>query len=654
MNAPPNSPHTRPLSNGTKSILIIVSVLCILGCIWNFWVTISIIGIFVALFQIDGFRSWFFPYLDHFLNSLPLHTGNVIKGTKWGAKKVRERGHIVILIILIVFFMKDYILAPSFFQDTQKQVSHYICIQHEVISCGNGLYVTPMQINGNSMNVGIIDYEYQDEQNKKAWPVPFNQLDNRNDDAERKVEKLIFQENIHTGTQPYVTLIVATTLSQTMSDPGISSSAGLDTLRGAHMAQYNYNHNPANDGKPRLHLLIANFGTKDAASSTVPQVIDQIKLYAESEPQQFIGVVGFPFSKLVTYALDERNSISSTDIPIITSAAEANSFTDDSTDTPPTHFYDNFYSIAPPVSDDSQVLTHFIQNHLLQSSQQAKTAVFVDIKDPYSNDLSRSIIQALGEGNKERYTVGQTDQFDSDIADVIKNGYNQIFFAGYADDFNILRNKLKANPATQNIPIIGGEGLYYPYPSIYDNSGNTYNFAKLFFTTDASYAQINPHFSGYIPKFSCSASSASLIKTAFNDEFCHWFYHANPPGAYGYALPGFHVLLIYDAVTLFLKAWDQRDKTFSPYWQAIDKQLPVTPFDGISGHIQYTASTSFHPISKPTQFKPIYIACTDDKGNTHIVAGYHIEHQTLSDPGVLHEDSFSQNEENMCTNGSTP
>lgn len=652
MKSAPASPQTGRLSRGAKSLIIILSIICVLSCLWNFWITISIISIFVALFQIDGFRSWFFPYVNNLLNTLPLHTGNVIKGTKWGAKKVRERGHIVILIILVVFFMKDYVLAPNFFQNIQKQVAKYVCIQNDVVSCGNGLDVTLMQVNGNAMNIGIVGYDYQDQQNKKALPTPFNQFDDRNDDAERKVEKLIFGENTDSGAQPYVTIIVATTLSQTMSDPGISSSAGLDTLRGAYMAQYNYNHNPANDGKPRLHLLIANFGTRDAASITVPQVMDQIKLYADSEPQQFIGVMGFPFSKLVTYALDERYRISRTDIPIITSAAEANSFTDAGTDNAPTHFYDNFYSIAPPVLDDSQVIINFIQKHLLQPSQQAKTAVFVDINDPYSKDLSKSVIQALGEGNKERYTVGQTGQFDSDIADVIKNRYNQIFFAGYADDFNILRNKLKANRATQNIPIIGGEGLYYPYPSVYDNSGNTYNFAKLFFTTDAAYAQINPRFSDSIPNFSCSAPEVLPVPAAFNSEFCHWFYHADPPGIYGYARPGFHTLLVYDAANLFLKAWDQRDETTSPYLAAIDKQLPNTPFEGISGHIQYTSSTGFHPISKLNDFKPIYIACTNSKGDTLIVAEYHVDHTSISDPGIISKESFEQRMENQCINGS--
>src|ERR1700732_2089789 len=130
MNPAPDSPHTGHLSRGTKSILIILSVLCIAGLFWNFWVTISIIGIVVALFQIDGFRSRSSTYVNTLLNTLPLHTVKVIKGTKWGAKKVRERGHIVILVILVVFFMKDFVLAPSFFQNIQKQISNYVCIQN--------------------------------------------------------------------------------------------------------------------------------------------------------------------------------------------------------------------------------------------------------------------------------------------------------------------------------------------------------------------------------------------------------------------------------------------------------------------------------------------------------------------------------------------
>jgi ABC-type branched-subunit amino acid transport system substrate-binding protein len=578
------------------------------------------------------------PFLKNIEQDADKQAKKVIEGIERGVVKAWKLRNVILVFIILGFVINDYTPIPSM---VKNGIYNTLCIQNQLLpTCGNGIHVTSMQVNGDSMNIGIIG-----DQNAS----PFNQFDDHNDDAERKVEKLIFDENKNAGSSSYVTLIVATTLSQTMSDPGISSSAGIDILRGAYMAQFNYNHDPNND-KTKLRLLIANFGTKDAASTTVPWLIDQIKLYADSDPQHFIGVVGFPFSDPVRYALDERYRISRSDIPIITSAAEADNFTDASSSNAPAHFYDNFYSIAPSVSDHGQVISDFIQRHPLSSSQTLQhTAVFVDSHNTYSSDLSNSIIRALGGGNKERYTVGQPDTLDHAIADVINNKYNQIFFAGYANDFNILRNKLKANPATQDIPIIGGEGLYYPYPAVYDNSGNSYNYAKLLFTTDATYAQTNPNFSDYIPSFSCSVPDSLIAPTPFNNEFCHWFYHANPPSVYGYALPGFHTLLIYDAVNLFLKTWDQRDDTSSPYWKVIDKQLTKTPIEGITGHIQYDISTGFHPISKPKQFKPVYVACTDSNGRTHIVAEYHIEHQTISDSGVLSSDSFNPTEEDQCT-----
>jgi ABC-type branched-subunit amino acid transport system substrate-binding protein len=638
---PPQGGNQNLSRRATVGILIILGILVVFFCILNLGVTISIIGIVIALLQNDGVRSRVTTFLDTLLKqakaSLP-----IVRSVR---RLIWKYHSIILLLIILVLWIEGFTPVPNI-------VHNLISTRPSTVPCDNvpasptstkaltstPAKVTSMLVNGNYMNIGIISYQDQNAS-------PFNQFDNHNDDAEHKVEKLIFDENTRYSSQPYVTLIVATTLSQTVSDLGMSSSAGLDLLRGAYMAQHK--RNLEDNNQPKLRLLIANFGTKDkdTISVTVPVLMKQIQEYADSDTQHFIGVVGFPFSNLVQSVLTERDKIGRTDIPIITSAAEANSFTDDSTDNTSSHFYDNFYSIAPSDSDHSQVILDFIKKHRLSSLQETRPVVFVDShKNRYSSDLSESMIRGWGSQqkpvDKKDYTAGQPDTLDPGINDIINGKYNLIFFAGYADDFNILRNKLKANPATQNIPIIGGEGLYYPYPTIYNNSGNSYNYTNLFFTTDAAYTKLDDSDSG----------------ATFNNKFCQLFYHANPPGMYGYALPGFHTILMYDAVSFFLRAWDQRgnpDDSTSPRWQVIDKQLSKTNIDGISGFISYTDRTQksfslsdldLHPISKP-----VYVACIDSAGYTHVVAKYHVDHQTPSDTGPHDDNSFNQGEADQCT-----
>lgn len=657
MYAAPPSPSSRTgwPGRGRNIVLILSGIICILCMIWNFWATISILSIVVALVQIDRFRYLLFFYMDALLKILHLHTGKIVKGTRWGAKKAVERGHVAILLVLMIFFLRDFVLPAGVFQSMQKQIAYTLCIQWQAISCGNGMGMTAVQIKGTLVNIGLLEPE--------GRPTPFNQLDMYNNNSEAYVEGRIAQENAAIGNGKYLSIIVATTLSQTLSDLGVSSTAGLDDLRGAYMAQYNYNHDPDNRDKPKLRLLIANFGVKDAAANTAPQVMDRIKQYASANPQSFIGVVGFPFSNLVRFTLAERAKISGYDIPIITSAAEASQFTDDGKPPALPDFYKNFLSIVPPTSDDALVIYQFMEEHL--SLSQKKIAVFYDPGDTYSSDLSTQFIQARrGNVTLESYRVGDPESLEPGIQDIVHQASDYVFFAGYANDFNTFRARLKENSQTQNMQIIGGEGLYYPYPSVYDNSGNTYNYANLFFTTDAAYAQVDTYAQtvqrdlratplfNLIPVSHCpdgvlqaqGGASTNQEIAPFNLEFCSWFYQRNSPGAYGYLHPGFHTVLTFDATNLVLNAWNKTNPPSSPALQGVDENLRDTPFEGVSGYIAFSTDDSarFHPADDANSSKPIYVACTGSTGETYIVAVYHVTQ------GTVVMDSFSQPEQGKC------
>lgn len=73
----------------------------------------------------------------------------------------------------------------------------------------------------------------------------------------------------------------------------------------------------------------------------------------------------------------------------------------------------------------------------------------------------------------------------------------------------------------------------------------------------------------------------------------------------------------------------------------IHDQLPKTTLDGMGGFIQY--STGFNPSNKP-----VYVACTDDLGHTHVVAEY-----DMSDGQLPAKPAIDKNELGQCLpNGS--
>src|SRR5882762_10473693 len=539
---------------------------------------------FLALLQIDDFRKRFFDPFIRWLDTLEQDIMKVLKLLV--AKRVSVP--IIIICILAVFLtgfvIKDFTPIPEYTQHLND--SH---------TPSNGIFVTSIQVDEgkdnqriiSDMNIGIIDHT-----------SPFNQYDANNNSAERNLEDKIFGENAgkqECRDKPYVTIIVATVLSQTVTDTGLSSNVGLDNLRGAYMAQYNFNRDPFQHFC--LHLLIANFGTKGAVSQTVPILMKQIKSYADSDPQHFMGVVGFPFSVSVIAALSSRSSIpSGDDIPIISPSAAADSFAaDPNAGTLPAHFYTNFYRVVSPVKVESKVIEDFMANHSDDhlAPAKTKTVIFRDPGDRYSNSLANDFFQHFngGVGVIKDYRVGQPETFKEGIDYIIAHQCNpslqpscepiQIFFAGYADDLNTLKSKLKAardeGDLTQpTIPITGGEGLYDL------GSYNIGNYANLVFTLNASNAWINPgsHSDGIpIPPQFQSCSDQKSYNEPFNCEFRAFFHQVYPISIYGSELAGTHVLLMYDAVQAFHNAWSHSSQETNPtILQAINKHWSDVAF----------------------------------------------------------------------------
>ena len=223
--------------------------------------------------------------------------------------------------------------------------------------------------------------------------------------------------------------------------------------------------------------------------------------------------MGFPFSASAKPALYSRSD----DIPIISSAS-ADELSDPANPSPD-NFYANFYRIISPVSEESKVLADFVQNHLAPT--QTQTLLFEDRNERYSQSLGSQAYSDLGPNNTAYYTEGEPDTLDLGIHDIIQNHYSQIFFSGFADDLDALKNKLNIarmnGELTWDIRIIGGEGLY-------DLGSYTKgNYANLFFTINATYAQISQDISLngiQVPdNKNCPPQDVAPFTSHFNDEF---------------------------------------------------------------------------------------------------------------------------------------
>lgn len=581
----------------------------------------SLAGVCIGLLQIPFVLEWFLKTAKR----IDAHAGKVAKKLERAGMKAWKFHSIILVFILLGF-----ILETSFpVSDTFSHLLAQACVQGQAPSfvCGNGISTTLVQVDegrGGQHITSVIKIGMIDSQNAG----PFNQYDTVKDERqEQKLEQLIFTENQLCNHPSSGTLIIATTLSQSVVDSGLSSSVGLDNLRGAYLAQYNFNRAQQ---QFCLHLLIANFGTKGVSLQTVPVVMQQIRLYAQSNPNTFMGVVGFPFSVSVQAALYARLHISSDALPILSPSAAADTFTSDPS-APPANLYTNFYRMVAPVTVEGQVLADFLQNGSrgILTPTNKITVLFEDSNDPYSSSLSNAISGSLGGGadiRVARYHIGQPDSLNEGI-DLVKNSQCppgqqckavQIFFAGYADDLNILKNKLHTAReqgilAQPIIRLIGGEGFYDL------GSYNIGNYADLFFTMDASSDQVNPFFlASAIPAQyrQCPGS-----QPPFNCEFSHLFAQVYPSDIYGSELAGMHALLTYDAVQAFIEALKLAEGETAPaLWQAISHHWSDVKFEGVSGKIQFPAlqkDTAPHPINKS-----IYVACTDSRGFTYIVAAY--------------------------------
>lgn len=472
------------------------------------------------------------------------------------------------IIALIVTVSSILYIIPGVIHDT---IFDFVCVQNYTIVhswCGNGVDMTQIDSGGgNLLFVGLNDGSIDE---------PFNQADS--DTTEAGIEHAIFAENQRISGS-HITIIVVTTLSRTLVDSALSASVGLDDLRGVYLAQRDYNAKHT----LKLRVLVANIGIKASAAKGAAIVAKKIILYERSDTT-FMGVVGFPFSGGAQVALPY---LQKEHIPLISPSASSTNLNNVS-------YFHRMVSNDAAQSDDT---VKFISSYF--GGQTTTIAIFSDPHDSYSSSLGASMNDSIQKIPNVHvvpisYTSGNEASIKTALMNANEKGANLFFMAGYADDLNTLKTDMQQQHI--QTAIMGGEALYEL--GAYNNG----NYANLYFSTYASPDEIYPY---------DGQSNAGGFAKEYADAFDPTHGHC---GQYGYARPGPHAMLSYDAVNTFLAAFNATSGPKTP--DSINQNLLYIQLSGVSGFLTFKGGSD--PVDRE-----MLVLHVDASGHTIVIERYH-------------------------------
>ena len=495
---------------------------------------------------------------------------------------------------LLVILLAIAILTPILYNPVSSYVSGVndaICLRTIIPwpACNPGIGVTTLR---NGVRIGLITNDSFG---------PFDQSERNSE--ETQVEADIFQDNSVACTHSHITLAIVTMLSRTVEDPSGSATIGLNDMRGAFLAQHDYN---VAHSSFKVCLVIANLGTVATTSTAcpgcyaLPQVIKQLVQFAHHDPT-FRGIVGFPYSQQTSDALKIFKSWQQTSIPIVSPTATSDQLSN----------IPNFYRVASSDQRQSEAMVQLFCNRLSKSTNAGIIDIFTDATDAYSSSLSYNFTKNLSCANgvtHESYQIGNTASIQSAINNAVQKHATFIFFPGYTSDLDTLEEQLQIDlqgPYSSMI-VLGGDGLY-------DIVGITHNtFASVYTTTYASpLLNTDPFVREY-----------TLRKFPFP-----YLTHSVP----SYTLLAEDSILTYDATNVYTQTLDNlQGKSFAQ--DDFNTVLASVSFQGISGYLAFQGlNATSRTISDPLD-KPVYIMCTDHSHALHWIATYDNNNKIILEP----------------------
>ncbi|MFS8101671.1 hypothetical protein LFM09_31545 [Lentzea alba] len=397
-----------------------------------------------------------------------------------------------------------------------------------------------------------------------------------NDDAEvEELAKLIAEENDRAAKvkdRSKVTIVVATMLS---SNERVKRdlSAGVNELRGAYLAQRDWNQLDGLGRNPLVRLVLANFGGE---SKYAEKVAEEIRKYAERDPS-VVAVTGLGQSRGTTLSAlgvlgpskDHPNGI-----PMVGSSLSSTSFSQKP----------YFFRIAPANDRQAQVAARIIERtealrgrplHLVRSPG-----------DEYSSDLADEFDEVL---KPQRHDYDETaNEVATQLGNVVREICQQspnplILYTGRTAEVGGLLTELSHSNCTDPV-VFGGDDLTQLETTNFTDLEDVKRFAdgRLYFTTFAWTPGREP-----IPQ---STQQFFTTYEAAQKRHARRAFLSGPNG---------HILLAYDAVSVVAR----QTPVGASREQVFERLHTLSDFPGASGRLTFarpgvSGTSGSNPVDK--------------------------------------------------------
>ncbi len=421
---------------------------------------------------------------------------------------------------------------------------------------------------------------------------------------------LIYQQNQRVVDQtdasrrlPYVTVVVATMFSSANQQPFLDLSVGVNELRGAYLAQEQWNQLDTAQRKPPffVRILLANFG---GDSLYAAQAATQIQQLAEHD-SSVLAVTGMGQTREQTVSAATVLGTATgtwTGIPVITSAPSGDALADK----------DYVFMTAATNDRQADVGTAFALSHF----PNRRLFVIYDPNDLYSSDLQSAYARSLADAGipqatAEIYDANSTDTRQSlsgIVADICSHNTAQaplILYAGRANELPTFMDLLQGNTCDQRAVVLGDDDLTQEETNGYADLASIGNFVdgRLYFT---SFGPTRDGWQQLLAKSTLPADLRSKEQSAETGFFTAYAQVASTQHAEGgkayQSPPNGHIMLAYDAVNLAVAAVQSgvsgtQLPTRAQVYDALRDMVGSHAYPGVSGPIDF-GTTDPTPLNK--------------------------------------------------------
>ncbi|MFB9908703.1 hypothetical protein [Allokutzneria oryzae] len=399
-----------------------------------------------------------------------------------------------------------------------------------------------------------------------------------------------------TNGRPYVTIVVATMLSST-ERPKRDLSAGVNELRGAYLAQRDWNRFGTSTLQRGflIRLLPANFG---GDSEHAEYTAAQIRRLAESDPT-VIAVSGMGQTRDATVRAAELLG-TATDtwagIPMMGSAPSGNTFSGKP----------YFFRVAPTNSRQAQVAIQWAvtarpfrgrQPFLVYNPTDRYSR---ELKEDYQRELEKEQLKPepeLRPGIEKPYEAGKAgtaSTLHTRVQEICEENPPDlpgpmIVYSGRANEMPTLLDELSRSSCREEAIVLGGDDLSQLETAGFRDLAGRENYAdeRLFFTTfgptkEGWEQRGNGKLDPEVERFFADHAAVEKEQRAHNGPA----FRSGPNG---------HVMLSYDAVHLLLAATERArtDEHGVPnrhqVYQALRETTGTLVYSGVTGKVDFGA-----------------------------------------------------------------